>query len=63
MVLPGSIDQGNATDLIVHMQQFAEQARNAGKDKSAQQLAEAASLIERQLANRNSSKATHVDRG
>jgi len=61
MALPGSIDGGKARDLIARVRQCAEQARDAGKGKSAQQLVEAARLIEDQLAKRSSSKATNVD--
>jgi len=61
MALPGPIDRGKASDLVVRVKQCAEQARDAGKGKSAEQLIEAASLIEEQLAKRSLSKAANVD--
>jgi len=52
MALPGPIDKDKAVGLIDSARQLAQRIGQAGKEKNAQQLFEAANLIEQQLAQR-----------
>jgi len=49
MMLPGSKAAGKAQDMVVRLRDCAEQARDAGRDKSAQHLREVARMIENEV--------------
>ena len=48
MMLPGSKAGGKALAMVFRLRECAEQAREAGKDKSAQRLREVASMLEKE---------------
>ena len=48
MTLPGSESRSRAASFATRLRECAEEARQAGKDKSAQHLREAARMLERE---------------